>query len=336
MYLLLFDIDGTLIEISGLGRAMLGQALRVVYGTSGPIESYRFAGKTDRRMARDLMAAAGVSGDQFEAGLPALYRAMEAEGGRLFRPGALVPCSGVVQLLAALATRSDVTLGLLTGNIQATAHLKLRAAGLDPALFVAGAYGSDSDDRNDLTFLAQRRAASQAGQTFDGCRTIVLGDTPADIACARVAGAQSVAVGTGSGSAKALLACAPDFWFDNLADTVEVVATLLPPAVRQARHQVDGGNGFMDEETRAALGITFNEDGPTRLTMHQLRHWVIWQFPRPKGKGLSGAVRPSIAGHGWYPAIVEASKKRVWVYANIAEPCDSPEKAVKKLETLVE
>lgn len=92
----------------------------------------------------------------------------------------------------------------------------------------------------------------------------------------------------------------------------------------------------MDEETKAALGITFSEDGPTRLTMHQLRHWVIWQFPRPKGQGMSGAVRPSIAGHGWYPAIVDAQKKRVWVYGNVAAPYDSPEKAVKKLDALID
>lgn len=92
----------------------------------------------------------------------------------------------------------------------------------------------------------------------------------------------------------------------------------------------------MADNNGVDLGIAFNNDGPTRLTMHQLRHWVIWQFPRRKGKGLCGAVRPSIAGHGWYPAIVEADKKRVLVYGNIPAPLDSPESAVKALEALLE
>lgn len=240
MQLLLFDIDGTLIELSGLGRHMLGRALASVYGSSGPIESYRFAGKTDRRMARDLTAAAGISKEQFEAGLPTLYRTMAAEGEQLFRPGALVPCPGVVTLLATLATRSDVTLGLLTGNIQATAHLKLRAAGLDPALFVAGAYGSDSDDRNDLTPIAQRRVALRTGVLLDRTRTTVIGDTLADVACARVAGARSIAVGTGSGTAQALLACGPDVWFESLSDTAAVVDTLLSPVEGLHRTLMEG------------------------------------------------------------------------------------------------
>ncbi len=334
MHLLLFDIDGTLIQISGLGRAMLGHALAVVYGTSGPIERYAFAGKTDRRMARELMASGGLSAEAFGAGLPALYREMAAEGERLFQPGTLAPCPGVGALLAALAARSDVTLGLLTGNIQATASLKLRAAGIDPALFAAGAYGADSDDRNDLLPIAQRRAAAQTGHRFDRHNTTVIGDTVADIVCAQAGGARSVAVGTGSGSAGALRAGKPDIWFDTLEDTAAVMEALTAPENRQ--REKNGGNGLMDEETKDALGITFSEDGPTRLTMHQLRHWVIWQFPRPRGKGLSGAVRPSIAGHGWYPAIVDAKKKRVWVYGNVDAPSDSPEKAVKKLDALME
>ncbi len=233
MQLILFDIDGTLIQISGLGRAMLGHALAVVYGTSGPIERYAFAGKTDRRMARELAASGGVSAEAFLDGLPALYREMAAEGERLFLPGTLAPCPGVVPLLAELAGRSDVTLGLLTGNIQATARLKLRAAGIDPALFVAGAYGADSDDRNDLLPIALRRAGAPTGHRFDRHNTTVIGDTVADIACAQAGGARSVAVGTGSGSAGALQACQPDIWFEMLDDTAAVMAALTAPENRQ-------------------------------------------------------------------------------------------------------
>lgn len=230
MQLLLFDIDGTLIQISGLGRAMLDHALTVVYGASGPIDSYSFAGKTDRRMARELASAAGVSDEAILDGLPALYREMTAEGERLFSRGSLAPCPGVDVLLEALAARSDVTLGLLTGNIQATAQLKLQAAGINPALFMAGAYGSDSDERNDLLPIAQRRAGARAGWHFDWRNTTVIGDTLADIACAQAGGARSVAVGTGSGTVEALQACQPDIWFEQLDDFATVMTALTTPA----------------------------------------------------------------------------------------------------------
>ena len=117
--------------------------------------------------------------------------------------------------------------GLLTGNLAAGAARKLRAVGLDPARFAVGAYGSDSGQSADLPAIAARRAAERTGRPFAGPEVIVVGDTPADVACARPYGARSVAVATGFYDVAALRAAGATHVFETLADTPSVVAALL-------------------------------------------------------------------------------------------------------------
>lgn len=225
--LLLFDIDGTLLHANGSGRAMLGASLQSVYGTAGAIDAYEFGGRTDRRMVHDLLQAEGWARDDIEQRLPALYDEMVRQGERLFQPGRLVPCPGVVALLGHLATQPDVLLGLLTGNIAGTASLKLRAAGLDPGQFRVGAYGGDAADRNDLLPLAWARAETLTGRPYGTNDTVIIGDTPADIRCAQTGAVRSVAVATGWYSRERLAACEPDYLLDDLSDIELVVAALL-------------------------------------------------------------------------------------------------------------
>lgn len=89
-----------------------------------------------------------------------------------------------------------------------------------------------------------------------------------------------------------------------------------------------------NEAARTVAGLTFNPDGPTEIPLDKLYHWVIWQYPRRKGKGYYGAVRPPALDGGWYPAIVQADLQRVIVYGQVAEPFPSPEAASKHLESL--
>lgn len=230
MPLLLFDIDGTLINSSRIGRTALGRALLDVFDTMGALETYEFAGKTDRRIVRDLMTAEGWDNESIEARLSELDRRMVEAGRTLFTNETIRACPGIPSLLDTLHLRDDVVLGLLTGNIRHTVPLKLRAAGIDPSRFVDGAYGSDSLDRNELFGIAVDRVGRTTGIEFSGNDVIIIGDTPADIQCAREGGGRAVAVATGPYTADHLRGHQPDHLFADLADTEEVIRLLLGPA----------------------------------------------------------------------------------------------------------
>lgn len=227
MKLLLFDIDGTLIRSNGAGRAALHYALEQVFGTTGPIDSYHFGGKTDPRIITDLMLAAGISQKVIDAKLPAVYDVMTAQGRETFTAKGIVPCPGILDLLEVLRQRDDVVLGLLTGNIVSTAPLKLKAGGIDPTQFRVGAYGSDHMDRNRLPEIAMKRASGLTGHGFNGNNTVVIGDTPADILCARAGKTTAVAVASGWHAAPTLAKYKPDHLLENLEDTKMVEALLV-------------------------------------------------------------------------------------------------------------
>lgn len=223
MRLLLFDIDGTLIHSNRIGRAALGRALRDVFGTAGAYETISFGGKTDRGLVRELMLAEGWREADIEARLPHFYERMAAAGREMFTPQHIWPCPGVLPLLAALAERDDVVPAVLTGNIRDTAPLKLAAAGIDPAQFRVGAYGSDSASRDALFDIALSRAEAQLGLRFAARDVMIVGDTPGDIGCARAGGGRVIAVATGPYSADVLRGCKPDHLFVDLTDTEAVL-----------------------------------------------------------------------------------------------------------------
>jgi phosphoglycolate phosphatase len=231
MHLILFDVDGTLIRINRAGRSTLADALEHVFGTTGPIDAYSMAGKTDALMIHDLLGAAGLSPSQIEKQIEAVYEEMAWQAPATFSRFDMRPCAGVPELLAALQPRAEVLLGLLTGNNRHTAPLKLSAAGIDPALFPVGAYGCDHRDRNRLPALAVARAQDLIGDVFTPEETIIVGDTPADIICARTIGARAIAVATGGYSEATLASYHPDVLLHDLRDTEHVLSLLLPQRV---------------------------------------------------------------------------------------------------------
>ena len=175
--LALFDIDCTLIDAHGAGgRAILG-AIAETYGVSGSLEGYTFHGRTDPGIVADLATRWGASDDAVRAGLDACLadymRLLEDE----VAAGTIEVLPGVRELVTALAADERVLLGLLTGNIEAGAAVKLAPTGL-AGLFAVGAYGSDSPDRPELPAFAVERARALTGHRYEGKEIAIIGDTP--------------------------------------------------------------------------------------------------------------------------------------------------------------
>src|SRR5579875_923308 len=198
--LLLFDIDGTLVWRASVEHALaLRQALHTVHGLDPSFEhTLSAAGRTDGEIARLLLLAAGVSQEAIDDGAAAVREASVSAYARLC-PGDLSDrvLPGIPELLGSLSGRNDVRLSLVTGNFEPIARLKLRRAGVGHFFESGqGGFGSDSEDRSVLPELARRRAGSD-GVAWPRERTIVIGDTPRDIACARADGVRVVGVATG-------------------------------------------------------------------------------------------------------------------------------------------
>lgn len=228
MRVVLFDIDGTLLSTRGAGKRAMEAALREHFGTAGP-QGYRYDGKTDRQIARDLMRAAGFADDVIDARMTALLDGYVTRLHRELdqRPDAIEVHAGVSALLAAPAPRSDAVVGLLTGNIEHGAHAKLRAAQIAPSQFRVGAFGSDHEQRAALPAIAQARATELIGREVPGDALVIIGDTPADLTCGLQVGARAIGVATGSYTPESLAPHNPVAVFDDLSDTARVVDVIL-------------------------------------------------------------------------------------------------------------
>jgi phosphoglycolate phosphatase-like HAD superfamily hydrolase len=225
--LILFDIDGTLLTTNGAAKRAFQRALLEVYGTAGPIDSHQFDGKTDPQIARELLRAVALSDADIDALLPALFQHyLDGMAHEIAQPGHTTHVyPGVTALLDALHERSDVLLGLLTGNIAEGAALKLRSAGLQH-YFELGAYGSDHERRDALPAVAVARARDVCGRSFSGKDIIIVGDTPSDVRCGQSLGVFALGVCTGRHARHTLLAEGADEVLDDLSDTQRVLDIL--------------------------------------------------------------------------------------------------------------
>ena len=229
--LVLFDIDGTLLWPDGAGRASMKAALEHVYGTAGPIETYRFGGRTDRQTVRTLLQEAGLSPEQIWDRFEQVGPAMEIALRKALQENRhnIRPCPGAIDLIEVLSAHEDVLLGLVTGNFCQTAPIKLSAAGFDPAVFRVGAYGDEAEARTELPPRAIKRAMQLTGASFRGTQIFVVGDTPDDVLCGHAVGAQSIAVMTGWVERSVLEVHRPDYIFDDLCDAQKVLDTIMAP-----------------------------------------------------------------------------------------------------------
>lgn len=290
--LVLWDVDGTLLDAGGVGGDLYEMVFLRLFGR--PLEAHApMAGRTDRAIILDTLEMAGICEprryvDPFIEGLrmhaSSVRETVALRGYAL--PGAAAALTALAAVSRARATRrapgapgamgvpgalgtayargdsatfERVYQSVLTGNIRTVAEVKLSALGLREALDLCiGAYGDDHEIRAELVQVARRRAAAVHGRLpadFEGCATVVVGDTPLDVEAALVTGARAVGVATGRYSATELAAAGANVVLPDLTDTAMVLESLLTRAA-----STDTGSGMTARDvispTDAAPGIT--------------------------------------------------------------------------------
>ena len=229
--LILFDIDGTLVDCGGAGRRALLAAFEQLFrpGSVAGAMLVPFAGKTDFRIFRELAHALGIESKrlarkraEFERAYEtALRHELDQDGGP---PQRVLP--GVLPLLTELANRDNARVGLVTGNIPLGARLKLERFDLN-RFFEGGGFGDDAPNRRGVARAAREDMARRSGIEFEARDVVVFGDTDEDVDCARANGFRSIAVETGWAEPGSLKAARPDALFEDLSDTEAVLRVIF-------------------------------------------------------------------------------------------------------------
>lgn len=225
--LVLFDIDETMIHSSGVGRRALERALSQVFAQPISFNGHSLSGKTDPQIIGEVLSDHGIDAEQLHKLLPKIFDVyVEYLQQEVIRAQIHRVHDGVLSLLDALGSQSDIYLGLLTGNIERGARIKLEPLGLNK-FFDFGAFGCDAANRMDLPAIAHRRAADRFKIEFEKRHIVIIGDARNDVLCAKGYGARAVAVCTGGTTRETLAELQPDHLFDNLSDTAAVMDAIL-------------------------------------------------------------------------------------------------------------
>ena len=225
--LVLFDIDGTLLHSAGCGHAATRLAVADVFGTPGLIDEVNFAGKTDWQILLEALQPAGITPGHIRDNLSRYNRIVSETIRTIISDFPVKPCPGAPEVIARLRHRSDVLLGLVTGNMEGIASIKLHAAGYDPSDFKIGAFGSEGWKRAMLPPIAVERAQVLSGTHFAGKQIVIIGDTPEDITCAGSVNGRAIAVATGPFKPDQLRLHHPDFLFDSMANVEDVLTAIF-------------------------------------------------------------------------------------------------------------
>jgi phosphoglycolate phosphatase len=216
----LFDIDGTLLGTGGAGAIAWQRAFLELYEVEANIDEHTHAGMTDPEIAeivfREVIGREGSAAERAEAiagYLSHLQQAVEESDGYRVMPG-------IEELLPRLV-QEGILLGLVTGNIEAAAHIKLTRGDLN-RFFAFGGYGSDSHDRTELTKKALERGEEVSGHPLDKAETVAVGDTPRDVRAGHGAGIKVVGVATGSYTVGELTDAGADWSLENVTENFPV------------------------------------------------------------------------------------------------------------------
>jgi len=212
--LVLFDIDGTLIHTGGAGTKAFSLTFASVFGLKHGAERMKFAGRTDVSLVREFFRIHGVpeTPENFRRFFDNYVFLLEhilarSDGGQ---------CTGITEFIRKLqALPRPPTLGLLTGNIQLGAEIKLRRYGLWD-FFVMGGFADDHEDRNHIAAAALQRGRRLLDPQLQPEEIVVIGDTPFDVRCGKFIGAKTLAVATGGSRYAELKPHAADWTVENL------------------------------------------------------------------------------------------------------------------------
>jgi phosphoglycolate phosphatase-like HAD superfamily hydrolase len=225
--LVLWDIDGTLVDSAGAGRDAFGDAFESLFGTPGDVQ-VAMAGRTDEEIALEILERNGIAGGEIH--LPgfaeALTQALALRAEQIAERGRSYP--GAREAIERLAREPGIVQSLLTGNIEPNAAIKLSAVGLVEHIDLeVGGYGSDHRRRSELVAVARAKALAKHGIDFAPGETILIGDTPLDVAAARESGARIVAVASGFSSAEELVGAGAETVLADLRDAEAVVRAVV-------------------------------------------------------------------------------------------------------------
>lgn len=230
--LVLWDIDGTLVDSAGLGKEAFTEAFTELFGIY-PHGLVSMNGRTDHEIALDLLTQNGVGEAdlQIETFSRALARALACKAKLIRERGRAYP--GARDALERLEHEPGMVQSVLTGNIEPNAVVKLAAFSLlDHLDLEIGAYGSDHATRSELVAIARHKAEVKYGLEFKPSQTVVIGDTPLDVAAGQAAGARIVAVASGPFDEEELGAAGAN---EVLADLTDLDALLHAVAGRPPR-----------------------------------------------------------------------------------------------------
>ena len=220
--ILLFDIDGTLLLAGGAGRRAMERAFDELHGRPDAISGVDFRGMTDGPLLRRALRTIGRPDDD-RAVAQIIRHYLHHLHSCVNEAAEFRVMPGVKELLAALAPRARLALGLGTGNVERGARIKLARADLN-GYFAFGGFGSDREQRADLLRVGAERGAQRLGVPLPRCRVVVIGDTPRDIEAANAVGAESVVVATGGHTLEELRRASPTVLFEDLTDPRAQVA----------------------------------------------------------------------------------------------------------------
>jgi len=223
--LVLFDIDGTLISDGGASREAFAAALLDVFDYRGELRRYDFSGRTDPQIAHMVLRDDGWNESEIDARMPRLWEKYIA-GLEQHERTRVRELPGVRAVLDALRDDSRVSLGLLTGNIERGARLKLSGPAFNE-YFPFGAFGSDSPHREELPPIAIARAKELSGHRFRGREVVIIGDSIYDVRCGAPHSATTIAIASGKTSAELLRAENPHYFFASAEDREGLLAAIL-------------------------------------------------------------------------------------------------------------